>query len=61
MLAKVVVIAAVAASVLAISKKVGVTAEQITLRPYVLLRVKVLIGGEASVKGGNVVVRAEIA
>ena len=61
MLAEVVVVVVVAAaSVLTIGERVGVTAEQVTLRPYVLLRVGVLMGEEVSVKRGNVVMRAGI-
>ena len=54
------VVAIVAPSVLAIGKRVrGAAVERVPLRPCVLLRVGVLIGGEVSV-GGGVVVRAGI-
>ena len=56
MLAEVVVVAAAVAGVLAIGKRVGVMAERVTLRPYILLQVGVLMGEEVSVKGGSVVV-----
>jgi len=53
-------VAAIAApSVLAIGKRVrGVAAEQVPLRPRVLLQVGVLIGGEVLVGGGGVVAQA---
>ena len=60
MLAEVVVVVAVVASMLAIGKKVGVIVKQITLRPYILLQVGVLIGEEVSVKKKSVVIQAEI-
>ena len=56
MLAEVVTVAVAAASVLAIGKRVGAIAKRVTLRPYILPRVGVLIGGEVSVKGGNIIV-----
>ena len=56
MLAEVVTITAAAASVLVIGKRVRVTAKRVTLRPYILLQVEVLIGGEVSVRGGSVIV-----
>ena len=43
---------------LAIGERVGVTAERVTLRPYILPQVGVLMGGEVSVKRGSVVVQA---
>ena len=58
-LAEAIVVAA-AAGVLAIGKRVGATAEQVTLRPYILPRVGVLIRGEVSVGRGSVVVQAGI-
>ena len=54
MLAEAIAVIAAAAGVLAIGKRVGVMAEQITLRPYILPQVGVLIGGEVSVRGGEV-------
>ena len=55
-----VVIAAVAASVLAIGKRIRVIAERVTLRLCILLRVGVLIKEEVLVRRGSVVVQAEI-
>ena len=50
-----VIIAIVVPGVLAISKRVkGVAVEQVPLRPYVLLRVGVLIAGEVLVGEGVV-------
>ena len=59
-LAEAIVVAAAAASVLAISKRVGAMAERVTLRPYILLQMGVLIGEEVSVGGENMVVQAGI-
>jgi hypothetical protein len=56
MLAEVVVVAAVAAGVLAIGERVGVIVEWVTLRPYILLQVGVLIGEKVLVKEESVVV-----
>ena len=56
MLAEAVVVAAAAAGVLAIGKRVRVMAKQVTLRPYILPQVGVLIGGGFSVKGKSIVV-----
>ena len=56
MLAKAVAVIAVAANVLIIGKRVKVTAKWVTLRPYILLRVKVLIKGEVSIRGRSVIV-----
>ena len=54
------VIATAAPSVLAIGERVkGVVVEQVPLRPYILLRVGVLMGGEVLV-GGGVVAQAEM-
>ena len=55
-----VAIAAAAAGVLAIGEKVKAIAKRVTLRPYILLQVGVLIGGEVSVKRGSVIVQVEI-
>jgi hypothetical protein len=52
----VVVVAAAAAGVLAIGKRVGAMAKQITLQPYILLQVGVLIEREVVVRGGSVVI-----
>ena len=60
MLAEVVVVAVTAAGVLAIGKRIRVTAEQVTLQPYILLQVEVLIGEEVSVRGRSIVVQARI-
>ena len=60
MLVEVIVVAAAIAGVLAISKRVEVIAEQVTLQPYILPRVRVLIGEEVLVKGGSMVVQIEI-
>ena len=49
-------VAAAIASVLTIGKRVRATAERVTLRPYILLQVEVLIGEEVLVGGGSVVV-----
>ena len=51
MLAEVVIIIAAAAGVLAIGKKIRATVEWVTLRPYILLQVGALVGGEALVRG----------
>ena len=59
-LAEAVVVAVTAAGVLAIGKRIRVTAEQVTLQPYILLQVEVLIGEEVLVKGGSIVVQARI-
>ena len=56
MLAEAVVLIAVAAGVLTIGKRIGVMAKWVTLRPYILPRVGVLIGGEVSVEKKSVVV-----
>ena len=56
MLAEAIAVVAVAAGVLAIGKRVGAMAERVTLRPYILPRVGVLMGEEVSVRGGSVVV-----
>ena len=56
MLVEAVVVAAAAAGVLAIGKRVGVIAERVTLRLYILLQVRVLMGGEVLVKEESVVV-----
>ena len=56
MLAEVVVVTAAVASVLAIGERVGVIVEWVTLRPYILLQVGVLIGEEVLVRGESVVV-----
>ena len=56
MLAEAIVVAAAAAGVLVISERVKATVERVTLRPYVLLRVRVLIREEVSARGGSVVV-----
>ena len=56
MLAEVVVVIAVAAGVLIIGKRVKVIVEWVTLWPYILLQVGVLIGGEVLIKGRSVVV-----
>ena len=53
-------VAVVAASVLAIGKRVRATAEQMTLRPCILLQIGVLFRGEVLVKGRSVVVWAGI-
>ena len=54
MLAEAVAVIA-ASSVLAIGERVrGAAVERVPLRPYVLLRVGVLIGGEVLVGGGVV-------
>ena len=55
-LAEAVVVAVTAAGVLAIGERVGAIAERVTLRPYILLQIGVLIGGEVSVKKKSVVV-----
>ena len=55
-LAEVVVVAAVAASVLAIGKRVRVIIKWVTLQPYILLQVGVLIKKKVSVGGRSVVV-----
>ena len=54
-LAEAIVVVA-AAGVLAIGKRVEVMAEWVTLRPYILPRVGVLIGGEVLVRGGSIVI-----
>ena len=51
-----IVVATAAAGVLAIGKRVRVTAGQVTLRPYILPQIGVLIGGKVSVRGRSVVV-----
>ena len=56
MLAEAIAVAAAAAGVLAIGKRVGVTAEWVTLRPYILLQMGVLIRGKVSVGGGSIIV-----
>ena len=48
MLAEAIAVVAAAAGVLAIGKKVRVTAEWVTLRPYILPQVGVLMGGKRS-------------
>ena len=60
MLAEAVAVIAAAAGVLTIGERIGATAERVTLRPYVLPRVGVLMGGEVEVGGRSVVVRAGI-
>ena len=60
MLAGVVVVTVAVAGVLAIGESVEVMAKRVTLRPYILLRVGVLIGEEVLVKGKSIVVQAEI-
>ena len=60
MLAEVVVVAAVVAGVLAIGERVGVIVEWVTLRPYILLQVGVLIGEKVLVKEESVVVQVGI-
>ena len=55
-----VVVTAVAASVLAIGERVGVIVEWVTLRPYILLQVGVLIGEKVLVKEESVVVQVGI-
>ena len=55
------VVAIVALGLLAIGERVrGVAAEQVPLRPRVLLRVGVLMKGEVLVGGGGIVARAGI-
>ena len=49
-------VAAVAAGVLAIGKRVGVIVKWVTLQPYILLQVGVLVGGEVLVKRGSIIV-----
>ena len=56
MLVEAIVVAVAAASVLAIGERVGVIAKQVTLRPYVLPQVGVLMEEEVLVRGGNIVV-----
>ena len=56
MLAEVVVVAAAVAGVLVIGKRVGVMVEWVTLQPYILLRVGVLVGGEVLVRKKSIVV-----
>ena len=51
---------AAAAGILTIGKRIRVIAEWVTLRPYILLQVGVLIRGKVSVKKKSVIVRAEI-
>ena len=53
-------VAAAVTGVLAIGKRVGVIAERVTLRPYILLQVKVLIKKEVLVRGGSIVVQIGI-
>ena len=60
MLAEVIVVTVVVASILAIGKRVGVTVKRVTLRLCILSRVGVLIRGEVLVGEESVVVRAEI-
>ena len=60
MLAEAVMVITAAAGVLVIGERVEATAEWVTLWPCILLQVGVLFGGEVSVKGGSVVVRAGI-
>ena len=55
-LAEVIVVAVAAASMLAIGKRVGVTAERVTLQPYILPQVGVLIKKKISVREGSMVV-----
>ena len=59
-LVEAVVVIAAAAGVLTIGKRIGVIVEWVTLQPYILPRVKVLIRGEVSVKGRSVVIQAGI-
>ena len=59
-LAEAVVVIAAAAGVLTIGERIGVMAERVTLRPYILPRVGVLIGGEVLVRGRNIIVQAGI-
>ena len=54
------VVTVAVAGVLAIGERVEVMAKRVTLRPYILLRVGVLIGEEVLVKGKSIVVQAEI-
>ena len=56
MLAEAVAVIAAAAGVLTIGKRIRAIAEQITLQPYILLRMGVLIGGKVSVRRRSVVV-----
>ena len=56
MLAEAIAVTAAAAGMLAIGKRVKAMAKWVTLRPYILLQVKVLIGEEVSVRGESVVV-----
>ena len=56
MLVEVVVIITAVAGVLVIGKKVGVIVKRVTLQPYILLRVKVLIKKKVLVRGRSVVV-----
>jgi hypothetical protein len=50
MLAEAVVVIAAAAGVLIIGKRIGVIVKWVTLQPYILPRVGVLIGGKVLVK-----------
>ena len=59
-LAEAVVVIAAAAGVLTIGKRIEVMVEWVTLQPYILPRVGVLIGGEVSVRRRNIVVQAGI-
>ena len=59
-LAEAIAVTAVTASVLAIGKKVGAIAKRVTLQPYILPQVGVLMGGEVSIKRENIVVQAGI-
>ena len=56
MLAEAIAVTTAVAGVLAIGKRVRVIAEQVTLRPYILPRVGVLIREKVSVGGKSVVV-----
>ena len=60
MLAEAVVVIAVAASVLIIGKRVRVTAKRMTLRPYILLQMGVLMGEEVLIRRRSVVVQVGI-
>jgi hypothetical protein len=53
-------ITAAAAGVLAISKRVEVMAEWVTLQPYILPQVEVLIKEEVSVKKRSIIIQAKI-
>ena len=60
MLAEAVVVIAAAAGVLIIGKRIGVIVKWVTLQPYILPRVGVLIGGKVLVKKKNIIVWAGI-